>query len=301
MTISPPAIQRIAAAPISWGVCEVTGWGHQMGADRVLSEIAELGFAGTEAGPDGFLPADPIAVRDRCAELRLALVAGFVPVVLHRADLDDLPQVAARARWLAAAGADVLVLACTTGLEGYDRVPPLDVADRARLAAGVAAACGIAREHGLTPALHPHVGTVVEGPDAVAHLLEVTTVPLCLDTGHLLIGGVDPVGLAADAAERIAHVQLKDVDAALAAAVRAGERTYTSAVADGVYRPLGAGDVDLVAVIEHLEPTYRGWYVLEQDVILAQEPPPDSGPRADVAVSRDHLAHLLTARESTPT
>jgi hypothetical protein len=27
---------RIAAAPISWGVCEVPGWGHQMAAERVL-------------------------------------------------------------------------------------------------------------------------------------------------------------------------------------------------------------------------------------------------------------------------
>ena len=49
---------RIAAAPISWGVCEVPGWGHQMNADRVLGEMAALGVEATEFGPLGFLPED---------------------------------------------------------------------------------------------------------------------------------------------------------------------------------------------------------------------------------------------------
>ncbi len=31
---------RIAAAPTSWGGCEVPGWGHQMAPERVLAERA---------------------------------------------------------------------------------------------------------------------------------------------------------------------------------------------------------------------------------------------------------------------
>jgi len=49
---------RIAGAPISWGVCEVPGWGYQLPADKVLSEMSSLGLAATELGPDGFLPTD---------------------------------------------------------------------------------------------------------------------------------------------------------------------------------------------------------------------------------------------------
>ncbi len=74
-------MNRIAGAPISWGVCEVPGWGYQLAPDRVLAEMAEVGLAATEWGPDGFLPADPRAV---LAEHHLAAIGGFVPVQLHR-------------------------------------------------------------------------------------------------------------------------------------------------------------------------------------------------------------------------
>jgi inosose dehydratase len=43
---------RIAGAPISWGVCEVPGWGHQLDPDRVLAEMRDAGLAATEFGPD---------------------------------------------------------------------------------------------------------------------------------------------------------------------------------------------------------------------------------------------------------
>ena len=80
----------------------------------------------------------------------------------------------------------------------------------------------------MTAALHPHVGTMVETADDVDQVLSGSMVPLCLDTGHLLIGGSRPLDLARGFADRVAHVHLKDVDAALAAQVRSGELTYTS-------------------------------------------------------------------------
>ena len=35
---------RIAGAPISWGVCEVPGWGYQLGPDKVLAEMRDTGL-----------------------------------------------------------------------------------------------------------------------------------------------------------------------------------------------------------------------------------------------------------------
>ena len=108
---------------------------------------------------------------------------------------------------------------------------------------------------------------MVETGDEVQRVLEGSAISLCLDTGHLLIGGTDPAELAAGP-ERIAHVHLKDVDAAWRR-VRVGELTYTEAVRAGMYRPLGTGDVDVAGIVRHLEaPGYDGWYVLEQDTIL---------------------------------
>src|SRR5207253_4027364 len=101
---------------------------------------------------------------------------------------------------------------------------------------------------GRLATLHPHVGTVVERPEEVSRVLDGSDVALCLDTGHLLIGGTDPLELARSAAGRIGHVHLKDADRALAAAVRHGERDYTAAVRAGMYRPLGSGDIDIAGI-----------------------------------------------------
>jgi inosose dehydratase len=118
--------------------------------------------------------------------------------------------------------------------------------------------------------------------------------PLCLDTGHLLIGGTDPGELVTRAAKRIAHVHLKDVDAALAERVRAGELTYTQAVGAGIYRPLGQGDVDVAGIVAGLTRAgYQGWYVMEQDVILG---PGDADPKEDVRKSLAYLRRLTAGQ-----
>src|SRR5439155_2884831 len=74
---------RVAAAPISWGVCEVPGWGLQLEAGRVLDDARALGFTATEAGPPGFLPSDPAAAKALLASRGIRLVGGFVTGVLH--------------------------------------------------------------------------------------------------------------------------------------------------------------------------------------------------------------------------
>lgn len=242
---------RVAGAPISWGVCEVPGWGHQMAPGRVLAEMAAAGLAATEFGPDGFLPQDPDARAELLAGHGLAAVGGFVPVVLHDPGRDPLPEVR---RALAGFGsARTLVLAAATGTDGYDARPELSAREWDALLANLDRIAAHARAEGVTATLHPHIGTMVEGPDEVERVLNGSAVPLCLDTGHLLAGGNDPVDLARRAADRIAHVHLKDVDAALAARVRAGDVTYTEAVRTGLYQPLGQGDVDISAITTALD------------------------------------------------
>jgi inosose dehydratase len=286
---------RVAGAPISWGVCEVPGWGHQMEPERVLTEMREVGLVATEFGPDGFLPAAPADKASVLARYGLSAVGGFVPVVLHDPGRDVMTTITPALDAFVAARAGTLVLAADSGLTGYDERVALDEdqwktlftnLDRIRHAAG---------ERGVDATLHPHVGTVVESSDEVHRVLDGSSIPLCLDTGHLLIGGTDPAELAAQVPERIAHTHLKDVDGALAARVRAGELTYTQAVGQGMYRPLGEGDVDIAGIVRGLAAHgYAGWYVMEQDTILAAEPPAGEGPAADVRASLDYLTRLAT-------
>ena len=152
---------------------------------------------------------------------------------------------------------------------------------------------------GLVAALHPHVGTMVESGEETDRVLAGSRIGLCLDTGHLLIGGGDPVRVAREHPERIAHMHLKDVDLAWARKVQEGSATYTEAVAAGMYVALGRGDVDVAAIVDSLEGAgYAGWYVLEQDTILAGDPADPATPAgaadpvADVRASVDHLATL---------
>jgi inosose dehydratase len=135
----------------------------------------------------------------------------------------------------------------------------------------------------------------IERPHHIDRLLESSSVGLCLDTGHVFLGGGDAVEVARGAAGRVIHVHLKDVDPTGAAHVRSGEIPFRQAVIDGMFVPLGSGAVDIAGVIRELEAGgYRGWYVLEQDVSLAVDPDPDRGPKADAVQSIEFLSRLAS-------
>jgi inosose dehydratase len=292
---------RIAGAPISWGVCEVPGWGHQLSPDRVLAEMCDAGLAATEFGPDGFLPADPDARSALLTSYGLGAVGGFVPVVLHDPAHDPLPDVRRALSGFGDAG--TLVLAAATGLHGYDERPALTGDDWRTLLTNLERIAAHAAGMGVLATLHPHVGTVVEGPGEVDRVLAGSGVPLCLDTGHLLIGGTDPLELARTVPDRIAHVHLKDVDADLAARVRDKSMTLVGATQAGLFRPLGEGDARIDEVVALLdEAGYGRWLVLEQDLaITGPEPSADGGPALDVRTSIEFLSKPAPRREVSQT
>jgi inosose dehydratase len=286
---------KIAGAPISWGVCEVPGWGFQLAPDRVLAEMRDVGMSATELGPEGFLPSDPAQLTAVLDSFGLRCVGQFAPVLLHDEDHDPLPDIAAPLDALSACDADVLVLAAATGSDGYDARPALDDQQWATLLANLDRLGEAAADRGVLAVLHPHVGTMVETRDEVVRVLDGSAVRLCLDTGHLMIGGTDPLALAREVPHRIAHAHLKDVDAKLAARVQAGELTYTEAVRHGMYTPLGAGDVDIAGIVTALRSNgFDGWFVMEQDTVLDDEPT-DEGPLRDVAASVTYMQNVCAS------
>ena len=283
---------RLAAAPISWGVCEVPGWGIMLPPARVLDEMAALGIGATELGPSGYLGDSPSDVLALLQPRGLRLVGGFVPLALHdaaqRAGSRDIATACAQV--FAAAGATRFVTAAVVD-QAWSAPRRLDDAEWRTLADGLALVDDICASKGITQVLHPHVGTLVETAEDVERALALSDVRWCLDTGHLTIGGVDPVAFAAAHADRVAHVHLKDVRSALADDVRAGRLSLVEAARRGIFQPLGHGDVDIAGVVHNLERAgYRGWYVLEQDTTLDEPPPPGEGPMADVRKSIRYLA-----------
>ncbi|MCW2756649.1 MAG: inosose dehydratase [Nocardioidaceae bacterium] len=290
-----PLHRRVAGAPISWGVSEVPDWGFQLDAVSVLTEMRDLGLAATEFGPEGFLEKEPQAKADQLAGYGLQAVGGFLPVLLHDAEHDPLPEVDAFVDGCLACGAGVVVLAAFTGVDGYDERPVLGEAGWSTMLANLDRISVHARSRGVVACLHPHVGTMVETGAETERVLAGSSVGLCVDTGHLLVGGADPVALTAAHPDRVVHVHLKDVDAGMAQQVIDKEIGFGEAVGAGMFRPLGQGDVDVAAMVRTLESAgYQGWYVLEQDLRLAGVPTPP-GPVADVRASLDYLLEVGAA------
>ena len=286
---------NIAGAPISWGVCEVPNWGHQMDPSRVLKEMSELGLGATEFGPDGFLPMQPELKASILKEHNMIAVGGFVPVILHREYHDPVPGVEQELLSYEAAGAKVLVLAANSGIDGYDaKLPVLDDAQWQVLFTNLNRLQEVAAKVGVKAVLHPHVGTMIETQDHINKVLSGSTIPFCLDTGHMIIGGTDPVNFAQKHADRVAHSHLKDVDLSWAKKVQANELSYYDAVVKGMYRPLGQGDVDIRTIVRSLiKSGYDGWFVLEQDNVVHAEPSANEGPIADARASVEFLNSVI--------
>ena len=285
-------LTRLAGAPISWGVCEVPGWGLELQPRRVLGEMQQLGLTATELGSDGYLPTDPAELKDLCAEFGLEMIGGFVPLVLHEAaELDATIEAARRtAELMSAAGATVFVTSAVTDWDWGPRTA-LTSDDWNFTAKTLSIVDDILGEFGMTQAIHPHLRTVVETRADIEALLDVSDVGWTFDMGHMQIGGMDPLEFIDIAFDRIRHVHLKDVVMDLAGPVFAGDQSIMDGVQAGMFCNLGRGAVPIGAIVTELEARgYDQWYVLEQDAaITAGEPAVGAGPLLDVLASIEFL------------
>jgi inosose dehydratase len=281
--------ERIASAPASWGICELPDWGYQLPVERVLSEIRGIGCPVTELGPDGFVPGVPKEQATLLASFDLTALGAFCPLLLHDPSRPPDAEVMALLDRFEALGAEVMVIATATGEDTYDERPQLEDPGWQTLLRNLERVVEMAAWRGVRACVHPHVGTMVETKKDVERVVEDSDVPICLDTGHLTVGGIDPVAFAEEVASRVAHVHLKDIDFDVLEILRSSQGTYTDAVRAGLYTPLGGGGIDLRGLVRMLEDSgYRGWYVPEQDRILSLDP----GPAITLAEARASVSFI---------
>jgi inosose dehydratase len=283
-------------SPSSWGISNVPGWGHQLDAERVLSEAAAVGEGAIEAGPPGFLPDRSDLAKQTLKRHRLQVVAGPAQAILHHHDIGglELAHLDGHASWLAAIGAETLVLSA---------VPPRDAGDNhgivlsnmgwAYLLHLIGSVQHVCSRHKLRLAVQPRYGSMIQGPADIERLLVGTEASICIDVGQLVLVGADPVEVLELAAGRIQHVRLNDIDEKLALQVREFGLDYGEAVSKDLFKPLGTGDARVDRVVDTLRKTgYRGWYALEQDTRL---PSADDRPLGMISRSLQHLRELLGA------
>lgn len=286
---------KIAGAPISWGVCEVENWGYQMTPERVFGEMASLGLTGTEFGPHGFLPVEPKARAEVLAKLGMEATGGFFPVVLHVPGSDPMPKVEAELDAYVAAGAKVLVIAAEQPGGNYNEKRP-EISDDAwaLLLNNLKRIDEYAASRGITATVHPHVGTMIETEADIQRLLDGTSIGICFDTGHMFIGGTDPVAFSKKYAARVKHCHLKDVKLDLAKRVQDGELSYYDACVKGMYTAVGHGDVDIKAIVTNLlDAGYDGWFCLEQDNVIQANPRDGEGPYLDAKLSVEFINKVV--------
>jgi inosose dehydratase len=289
----------MGSAPVSWGVLEIEGWSTNPPFGKVLDEIVQAGYSGTELGPYGFLPTDAQALAQELRSRNLALAGAFVPLALFRPEAHEagLQEAIKTADLLAAAGAPVIVLADEMSERRMAVAGRVDPERDGQSAAAwetaaklVTRAAREAKQRGLRAVFHHHAATYVETPEEIDRLLsliDANLLGLCLDTGHYYYGGGDPGAFAERQGARIWHVHWKDVNAAVLEAARRNRTGYLDAVRQGVFCELGQGAIDFTRVIRALEHAgYEGWGIFEQDVDPAQ---PGFNPPASAARSREYL------------
>jgi inosose dehydratase len=275
---------RLASAPVTWGVWERTVEGPDLiPPDRMLEAVRGLGYTGIELGPPGYFGLSGEEVGSALAAHGLELVGGFAP--LHLADEDafraDVPV------WLdpvietlAATGArGPVVLAdaetderiAVSGRPADLARTALDADAFARALERVNEAVERCRSRGVDVVFHHHSATYVESEDELERFLAGTDVGICFDTGHALVGGIDPVEGLRMCGPRTRHLHLKDVDGELLGRVRSGELGMEEAWGAGIFCPFGEGEVDFAAVLATPElEDFRGWAVLEQDRVAVR-------------------------------
>jgi inosose dehydratase len=286
---------RIALSPSSWGVSDVPDWGHQLDRERVLSEAAAVGEGAIEAGPSGFLPDRSDQAKPVLRRHRLQVVAGPAQAVLHHRDIggQELAHIDGQASWLASLGAETLVLSAMPPRDsGAAHGIVLSSTGWAQLLHLVGSVQHVCSRHKLRLAVQPRYGSMIQGPGDIERLLVGTEAGLCLDVGHLVLVGADPVEVLELAAGRIQHVHMNDIDASLALQVREYGLDYAEAVTQNLFKPLGTGDASVDRVVEILrQKGYRGWYTLDQDTRL---PSAEDRPLGAISRSLQHLRTVLT-------
>ena len=288
------ATHRLALSPSCWGVSEVKDWGHQIDAERVLSECAAVGEGAITAGPPGFLPDRSDHARKLLRRNRLQVVAGQVQAILHHHETrgPELAHIDGHAHWLAAIGGETLVLSAIPEREaGSTRPDELSNAQWAHLLHLIGSVEHVCARHRLKLAVQ-RFGSTIQGPEEIERLLVGSEAGVCLDIAHLVIAGADPIEIVELTAGRIQHVHLNDVDLDLAREVRERSLEYREAVSRSLYRPLGEGGAKVARVTEALRRSdYRGWYSLEQDTRLATT---DDRPLGQISRSLEFVLPLLT-------
>jgi inosose dehydratase len=293
-----------ASAPDSWGVLDYPGPSWEQSYEKMLDEMVEAGYTGSELGPYGFFPTDPKILQPQLEKRKLKLLASFVPVKMTdpAASQAVMERIRKVGNLLATLKAPFLVIADDQSPERnafsgrvYDKdCPTLTAEQWKHIGKIVADAEKVANEFGLDLVFHPHVATYVETPEECERFYDATShtnVGLCLDTGHCVYGYGDSVKEAEKFKSKLRFVHIKDCNTKVLEEARRNKWTFEKAIEHKVFTVIGQGNIDFPAFFRTLVKNgYSGLSVVEQDVTFGATPIP---PAQNVAASLKYLRGVV--------
>ena len=278
---------RFGVSPIAWANDDMPELGGDTPLEDILRDIQEVGFEGVELG--GKFPRDAATLKPLMARYQLDLIGGWYSGSLLQQDADaEIAALQPHLDLLKAMGSEVFVFAETSNAVHGDRgvpltgTPRLQAGDWARFGQRMTQVADYIQSQGLRFAYHHHLGTVVEREEDLAAFIGNTgaSVGLTLDTGHAVLGGVDPLQVIREHPARIAHVHCKDVRLDRFATAHAQGDSFLDGVLAGMFTVPGDGGLDYAPIMQALAGIgYQGWIVIE-----AEQDPALADPRTYAAI-----------------
>lgn len=273
----------LANAPVSYGAFEVT-----VGIDpntpdgiAILDEVSSAGYAGIDLGPVGYLGLGK-DLGLRLADRNLGLAGAYLEFPFADAEklsatikdldamLDTFDAVSPYIR-----GPQPRPTIADNGNEyrhanpGSGKRHPASGHDDTTwelFGEGLRRVVDRCRARGYEPTFHNETGTFVEAPEEIEKMLSVSDVGWCLDTGHFLIGGGEPVSALNKWFSRINHIHIKDVTLDLFEKIVADKAPTTAIWDREIFPILGQGNLKLEELVETMHKLgFKGWAVVEQD------------------------------------
>ncbi|SFS52911.1 myo-inosose-2 dehydratase [Paenibacillus sp. BC26] len=275
---------RLGIHPINWVGEDVKEHGDDTSFERIMDDIAALGLTGTEMGRK--FPSDPQVLKSELSRRGISLTSQWKSVLFSDPAFREAELEAYRSHveFLKEMGSTVVSTCEAGGSLHFDprrspsekEVQRLSEEQWKSLAEGLNAAGAIAKEYGLKLTYHHHGGTVVERPEEIDRLMELTDpelVYLLFDTGHAYYGGADPLTVLQKHYDRIAYVHLKDIRPQILEEARAEQADFITCIRKGVFTVPGDGCIDFEPILSELvKRNYKGWALLEGEQDPALHP-----------------------------
>ena len=299
----------VANAPVSYGAFELTV-GHDPNVPdglSVLDQVGAAGYAGIDLGPVGYLGSGA-QLGELLAKRGLGLAGAYLELpyadrdVLEQVlpDLDAMldtfdavrPYLTGPAPRPTLAGNGSKARRECPGRAAEDRSVGLTAGEWRRFGEGLNRVVAHCRDRGYEPTFHPETGTYVEAPWEIERVLDVSDIGLCLETGHMMLGGGDPAAVLRAWAERINHVHLKDTMLTVMKGIIDDGAAVTQIWSREAFCALGNGDLNVQEILAGLRTAgFEGWLVVEQDIL-----PTTAGRFARAAEDQRHNRAYLSER-----